>query len=82
MSSGASASAVSRKALKDEAVNSGAALEVKLQAVFSSNDRINRTQERLVRWVDRKCAVPQASPNANFPGVCGEGPPAAKTQEG
>jgi hypothetical protein len=64
-----------KKALKDETVDSGAALEAKLQAVFSSNDRIDRTQERLVRRVDRKCAVPQASPNPIFPGACGEGDP-------
>jgi len=64
-----------RRALRDETVGSNATLEAKLWAVFSSNDRIERTQDRLVRWVDRKCAVLQPRPNTIFPGECGEGDP-------
>jgi hypothetical protein len=64
-----------KKALKDETVNSSAALESKLQAVLSSNDRINRTQAALVKGVDRKCAALQAAPDTIFPGGCGEGNP-------
>jgi hypothetical protein len=61
-----------RRALRDETVNSAAALEADLWAVFSSNDRIERTQDRLVRWVDSKCAVLQTPPSTIFPGECGE----------
>jgi hypothetical protein len=64
-----------RKAIKDEAVDSDAALEAELQAVFTSNDRIDRTENRLIRWVDRKCAVLQVPPDTIFPGECGEGDP-------
>jgi hypothetical protein len=62
-----------RKALKDETVNSDAALEAKLQAVLSSNDKIGRAQDGLVKGVDRKCAVLQVPPDTIFPGTCGEG---------
>ncbi len=61
-----------RKAIKDEAVDSDAALEAELQAVFTSNNRIDRTEDRLIRWVDRKCAVLQVPPDTIFPGECGE----------
>jgi hypothetical protein len=64
-----------KKALRDETVDSGAALEAKLQAVFTSNDRITRTEGRLVRGVDRKCAALQAPPDTIFPGACGAGDP-------
>jgi hypothetical protein len=65
-----------KKAFKDEAVNSGgAALESKLRAVLSWNDRINKTQAALVKGVDKKCAVVQAAPDTIFPGICGEGNP-------
>jgi hypothetical protein len=64
-----------RKAIKNEAVGSAAALEVELEAVFTSNDRIDRTEDRLIRWVDRKCAVLQVWPDTIFPGECGEGDP-------
>jgi hypothetical protein len=56
-----------KKALKDESVDSAAALEVRLQAVFSSNRRINSARDRLVKRVDRRCAGLQA-PDAIFPG--------------
>jgi hypothetical protein len=61
-----------RQAIKDDAVDGEAALEDKLWAVFSSNDRITRTQDRLVRSVDRKCAVLVTPPSTVFPGECGE----------
>jgi hypothetical protein len=64
-----------KKALKDDSVDSAAALEAQLQAVFSSNNRITRTQDRLVRSVDRKCAVLQVPPATVFPGECGTGNP-------
>jgi hypothetical protein len=64
-----------KKALKDETVDSGAALEAKLQTVFSSNKRINRTEDRLMRGVDRKCAALPAAPDTLFPGACGSGDP-------
>jgi hypothetical protein len=61
-----------KKALKDESVNSAAALEVRLQAVFSSNRRINSAQDRLVKGVNRKCADLLAPPDTIFPGYdCG-----------
>jgi len=56
-----------KKALKDEGVDSAAALEVRLQAVFSSNRRINSARDRLVKGVDRRCGGLQA-PDAIFPG--------------
>jgi hypothetical protein len=64
-----------REALKDETVDSDAALEAKLWAVFSSNDKIDRTEDELVRWVDGKCADLQVPPGTIFPGKCGEGDP-------
>jgi hypothetical protein len=64
-----------RKAFRDETVNSDVALEARLRAVLSSNHRVTRTQDSLVRRVDRKCAVLQAPPDAIFPGECGEGSP-------
>jgi hypothetical protein len=64
-----------RKAIKDEAVDSDAALEAVLQAVLTSNDRIDRTEDRLIRWVDKKCAVLQVPPDTIFAGECGEGDP-------
>jgi hypothetical protein len=60
-----------KKALKDEAVGSAATLKAKLQAVFSSNDRIARAQDGLVKRVDRKCAGLQP-PDTIFPGECGD----------
>jgi hypothetical protein len=70
-----------KRALTDETVNSGAALEVKLWAVFSSNDRIDRTQDRLVRSVDRQCAVLPVPPGTVFPGKCGMGNPTLRQVE-
>jgi hypothetical protein len=64
-----------RQALKDEAVDSAAALEAKLRAVFSSNDRIEKTQDRLVTWVDRRCTVLQVRPDTIFSGDCADGDP-------
>jgi hypothetical protein len=64
-----------KQALKDEAVDSDAALEAKLRAVLASNDRITRSQDGLVKGVDRKCAVLQPPTDTIFPGECGEGAP-------
>jgi len=62
-----------RRALNNEAVSSDTILEASLQAVFSSNDRIDRAQRTLVRTVDRKCGARQVPPDAMiFPGECGE----------
>jgi hypothetical protein len=60
-----------KKAIKDQTVNSGAALEAELQAVFSLNDRITRAEDRLMRLVDRKCGVLQGPLDTIFPGECG-----------
>jgi len=57
-----------RQALGDEAVNSAAALEARLQTVFSANDKIDRAQGRLVTRVDGKCADLQGPPDVIFPG--------------
>ncbi len=70
-----------RRALRDETVDSKATLEAKLQAVLSSNDRITRTEGRLVRGVDRKCAALQADPGTIFPGACGAGDPGLRQVE-
>jgi hypothetical protein len=60
-----------RKAIKDGAVDSGAALGVKLQAVFSSsNAKTNKTRDRFMKRVDKKCAALQAA-DMIFPGACG-----------
>jgi hypothetical protein len=64
-----------KRALKDEAVSSDTALEAELQAVFSSNSKINRAQKMLVRRVDRKCASLQLPPDPIFPGKCSDGEP-------
>jgi hypothetical protein len=61
-----------KQAIKDDAVDGEAALEEALWAVFSANDRIKRAEDRLVRWVDRKCAVLQTPPSTIFPGDCAE----------
>jgi hypothetical protein len=62
-----------RTALRDETVNSDAALEARLQAVLSSNAKISKAQNTLVTWVDRTCAALPAAPSTIFPGDCGEG---------
>jgi hypothetical protein len=61
-----------RRALRDETVDSKAAFEAKLQAVLSSNDKINRAQDRLARQVNNQCADLQVPPNAIFSGECSE----------
>jgi len=64
-----------KRALKDEAVGSATALEVKLQAVFASNGKIKRAQRMLTNRVDRKCAALETPPAMLFPGSCGESAP-------
>jgi hypothetical protein len=39
------------------------------------NNRITKTEERLVKRIDRKCTDVQAPLNTIFPGECGEGDP-------
>ena len=62
-------------ALKDDAIDSGAALEARLRAVFSSNFKIEVARGMLVTGIDRKCAALQAPPEAIFAGNCREGNP-------
>jgi alpha-tubulin suppressor-like RCC1 family protein len=62
-----------RRALRDETVDSEAAFESKLQAVLSSNDKINEAQDRLEKQVDNECADLQAPLDAIFAGGCGQG---------
>ncbi|MBW2716101.1 MAG: hypothetical protein JRD03_08490 [Deltaproteobacteria bacterium] len=64
-----------KSALKDDAVSSAAALETDLAAVFLSNDRIGRVEDRLVQGVDRKCADLPITTGTLFPGSCGLGNP-------
>ena len=61
-----------KQALKDESVDSKAALEAKLAAVLSSNSKIVKAEEKLVTKVDKKCAALQASPSTIFPGSCAD----------
>ena len=61
-----------KRALKDETVDSDTALEAKLQAVFSANDKIDRARDKLVSRVDKRCAALQDPPDTIFPGDCGE----------
>jgi hypothetical protein len=70
-----------KKALKDEMVDSAAALEAKLRVVLSSNDRITRAQDRLVKGVDGKCTALLAPPDTIFPGECGEADPTLRQVE-
>jgi hypothetical protein len=52
-----------------------------LQAVLTSNDRIDKTEDRLIRRVDRKCDVLQVPADTIFPGECGEGDPSLRQIE-
>jgi hypothetical protein len=70
-----------KQALKDKAVDSAAALEAELQVVFSSNDRINRAEGRLLKGVNDKCDSLPAAPDTIFPGECGEGDPTLRQIE-
>jgi hypothetical protein len=62
-----------RRALRDETVDSAAALEAELQTVFSSNDKIQRLEDRLVKQVDNTCDALQVPPATVFPGQCADG---------
>ena len=57
-----------KRALREVAVNSVAALEAKLWDVFSENDRINRARDRLVTRVKKRCDDLQDLPDTIFPG--------------
>ena len=70
-----------RPALKDETVTSAAALEEKLQAVLSSNKRIDKIEATLLKMVDRKCGGLDAAPNTIFGGSCGEGTSLLEVEE-
>ncbi len=61
-----------KRALKDEAVNSGAVLENELMAVFSSNDKISRAEAKLVKSVDKKCDDLDEPLDTVFAGSCGD----------
>jgi hypothetical protein len=61
-----------KRALKDKTVDRDLALEEKLRVVFSANTKIARAWDKLVRRVDKRCAVLQAPPIRIFPGYdCG-----------
>jgi len=62
-----------RLALKDETVDSAAALEEELQTVFLSNTKIQTHQDRLVKRVDNTCSFLQVPPATIFPGQCADG---------
>jgi len=64
-----------KQSLKDATVRSGEALEARLQAVLSSNEKIDRVQDMLVKAVDKNCAALQVAPDTIFPGACGAGDP-------
>jgi hypothetical protein len=59
-----------KKAIKDETVNSGAALEAVLNIALES-DEVAKAAARLVKAVERKCAPP-LDPEALFPGACSD----------
>ncbi len=61
-----------KQAIKEPAVNSAAALETALAAVLTSNHRIARKEEWLVKKVDNKCASLQALLSTIFPGACAD----------
>jgi hypothetical protein len=64
-----------KRALKDETVNCDTALEAKLRVVFSANRKIDKARDKLVKRVDKRCAVLPAPPGTIFPGACGVGDP-------
>jgi len=64
-----------KQAIKDEAVDSAAALENQLRLAISSNQRIAKDEERLVKGVDRACENLVAAPGTVFPGSCAAGNP-------
>jgi hypothetical protein len=70
-----------RRALRDETVDSAAALEAKLLVVLSSNDRIIRAEGWLLKGVNAKCDALLAPPSTIFPGECGEGDPSLRQVE-
>jgi hypothetical protein len=63
------------RALRDETVDSAAALEAKLQAALYANDRIIRAEGRLLKGVNDKCDDLPTPPDTLFPGECGDGDP-------
>jgi hypothetical protein len=61
-----------KRALKDEAVDSAAALENELMPVFASDDKISRAESKLVKSVDKKCDDLDESLDTVFAGSCGD----------
>jgi hypothetical protein len=68
-------------AIKDEVADSSQALEGALEAVFSSTDRINLAEARLIQGVDGKCAALPFATGTLFPGSCGLGNPSLSQVE-
>ena len=61
-----------KRALKDEAVNSGAALGNELLAVFSSDKKISRAEAKLVKSAGKNCDGLEEALDTVFPGSCGD----------
>jgi hypothetical protein len=61
-----------KRALKDDAVNSDAALEVRLVPVFISDKKISRAEAKLVKSADKKCDDLVEALDTVFPGSCGD----------
>ena len=61
-----------KRALKDDAVNSDAALEVRLVPVFISDKKISRAEAKLVKSAGKKCDDLVEALDTVFPGSCGD----------
>jgi len=71
-----------RMVIKEDSVDSGVALETRLQAVFFSDVKmIEKAEDRLVKQVNKKCATLPVSPETLFPGSCGQGNPTLSAVE-
>jgi hypothetical protein len=71
-----------RVAIRDDSVDSGVALETRLEAVFFFDVKtIEGAENRLVREVDKRCATLSVSPETLFPGSCGQGNPSLSEVE-
>ena len=61
-----------KQAIKLESVDSASALETVLSAVLNWNEKITKTESKLVQKVDRKCAWLSVMPDTVFPGACAD----------
>ncbi len=61
-----------QKAIKEPTVNSAEKLETALVLVLSSNEKITKAQDKLVKSVDKKCESLGALPSVVFPGICAD----------